>query len=151
MTRFALAALGVAMGTWLFLPGFAQASPHFWRIRSPVHEQTFAYGSEQNRVWQQWPPDNHLALLLNYTNDPFVDRSNPRQYDNFRFDFPQILLGKDGHTFYYRTPEGRSIPVASKKPGFLGIDEVRLLPNATVIVNKPHGYITVTLEVEDPR
>ena len=131
---------------------FAQAAEqHFWRVQSPDHEQTFAYGTEQNRIWKQWGRDNHLALLLNYTNDPFVDRVNPRQYDNFRFDFPQVTLGRDGRIFYYRIPNGRAIPVAKKSPDFFGVDEVHLLPNAGVIVDKPHGYITVTIEVEDPR
>ena len=56
--------------------------------------------------------DRHLAVLIDFTNDPYVDNDNPRQYDNFTFDFPQIKLGADGHTFYYLTPEGRSLPVA---------------------------------------
>ena len=150
MKRFAPVVLGLMVGIWLLFSLSVEGAEHFWRLRSPVHEQTFAYGMEQSRVWREWPPDSHLALLLNYTNDPYVDRDNPRRYDNFRFDFPQIRLGKDGHTFYYHTSDGRSIPVAKKSPGFLGVNEVRLLPNATVIIDKPHGYITVTIEVADP-
>jgi hypothetical protein len=151
MKRFTSVFILLVVGLW-FSFTFAQASgQHFWRVRSPDHGQTFAYGTEQNRVWKQWGRDNHLALLLNYTNDPFVDRSNPRQYDNFRFDFPQVTLGRDGHFFFYRTSDGRMIPVAQKSPDFFGVDEVKLLPNAGVIINKPHGYITVTLEIEDPQ
>jgi hypothetical protein len=135
-------------GVILLLSTSAQAyTRHSWRIQSPTHEQTFAYGTETNRVWAQWGRDKHLALLLSFTNDPYVDRSNPRQYDNFRFDFPSVTLGKDGHTFYYRAEDGRLIPVARKFPVFLG-DEIRLLPNAALSVVKPHGYLTVTILVE---
>jgi hypothetical protein len=103
---------------------------------------------ETNRVWRRW--GRHLALLLDFTNDPYVDYTNPRQYDNFRFDFPDVRLSADGHTFYYRTADGRLIPVAVLKPGLLGIEEVRLLRNANVVVSRPHGYITVYLNVLDP-
>ncbi len=139
------------MGAWLILASSAQAyTQRYWRIVSPDHEQTFAYGTEQSRVWAERGRDRHLAVLLNYTNDPYVDRQNPRQYDNFTFSFPKVTLGKDGHTFYYRTPDGRSIPVAKKGPDFLGINEINLLPNATLSVAKPHGYLTLTLGVFDP-
>ena len=123
------------------------ATNHFWQITSPDHAQTFAYGTETNRVWKQW--GSHLALLLDYTNDPYVDYNFPRQYDNFRFDFPNVFLGADGRTFYYRTTDGRRIPVATKRPDLFGIDEVKLLPNASVAVRLPSGYITVFLNVFD--
>jgi hypothetical protein len=152
MMRFTIVLFVFVFGMGVCFVPFAEAyQQHSWEIRSPDHEQTFAYGMEQNRVWKQWGRNNHLALLLSYTNDPFVDRTNPRQYDNFRFDFPQVTLGRDGHFFFYRTPDGRSVPVAKKSPDFLGVDEVSLLPNADVVVDKPHGYITVTIEVQDVR
>jgi len=103
---------------------------------------------EQSLVWKLW--GRHLALLLNFTNDPYVDYNNPREYDNFRFDFPRVRIGADGRTFYYHTADGRRIPVAAIHSGFLGIDEVRLLPNANVVVSRPSGYITVYLNVLDP-
>jgi hypothetical protein len=118
---------------------------NFWRVASPDHEQTWAYGTETGRVWKNW--HGHLALLLHYTNDPFVDRQNPRQYDDFRFDFPSIRLGPDGRTFSYHPPGGHAVDVATLRPGFLGIDEVRLLPGANVIVQAPHGSITVVLDL----
>jgi hypothetical protein len=138
------------MGAWLFLAPSAQAyTQHFWQVASPDHGQTFAYGSEQSRVWAERGYNRHLEVLLTLTNDPYVDQTNPRQYDYFNFSFPGVTLGKDGHTFYYHTTDGRSIPVASKRPDFLGINEIKLLPNATLIVDKPHGYLTLSLIVQD--
>ena len=116
-------------------------------MTSPDHEQTFSYGTETDRVWTE--RNGHLALLLNFTNDPFVDRANPREYDNFTFGFPNVRLGKDGHTFYFHAPDGRDIPVAKKRSDFLGINEVKLLPTTFLIVNKPHGYLTLTLVVSE--
>jgi hypothetical protein len=123
---------------------------HSWRVASPDHEQTFAYGTETNRVWAERGRDRHLALLLNFTNDPYVDRQNPRQYDNFTFAFPTVKLGKDGHTFFYTAPDAHSVPVAEKCRDFLGIHEIKLLPNARLIVSKPHGYLTLVLSIEEP-
>lgn len=122
---------------------------HVWLVTSPDHEQTFAYGTEQSRIWRMWGNDKHLALLLSFTNDPFVDRNDPRQYDNFIFHFRNIRLGADGQTFFYHTPTGRSIPVATKKSGFLGIPEIKLVPSSTLIIKQPHGYLTVSLVIED--
>ena len=150
MKRFPLLLVGLAVAA-CFFPGASAhgATRHAWRLQSPDHEQTFVFGTETNRVWTQWGRDRHLALLLNYTNDPYVDSDNPRRYDNFRFDFPQVRLGKDGRTFYHQTPDGRLIPVAQKRPNFFGIDEVRLLPNADVVIDLPHGYITVSIILEE--
>jgi hypothetical protein len=145
MTRSLRTAL--VLSIWIALAAPAYAKDGYWKLVSPDHEQTYAYGSETNRVWKNWK--GHLALLLTFTNDPFVDRQNPRQWDNFRFDFPNVRLGADGRTFNYRTSDGRSIPVAAIRPVFLG-DEVRLLPNASAMVSRPHGYITVYLNVLDP-
>ena len=129
----------------------AQAdASHFWQVVSPDHEQTWAYGSEQNRVWAERGRDRHLVVLMEFTNDPFVDRQNPREYDNFSFAFPGVTLGKDGRTFYYRTPEGRSIPIAAKRADFFGINEIHLLPNASLNVNKPHGFLSLSLAIESP-
>ncbi len=140
----------LAFAAWLAVAPSAFASgTHFWRLVSPDHEQTFAYGSETNRVLAEWGRDGHLAVRLNFTNDPFVDWDNPRQYDDFRFDFPAVRVGADGRTFYYRTSEGRAIPVAVKRADFLGVEEVRLLPNASLVVARPHGFITVYLNVLD--
>ena len=94
--------------------------------------------------------DRDLTLVLKYTNDPYVNSDYPRRYDTFFFPFPGITLGKDNVIFYYRTPSGRSIPVAEKRPNFLGIDEVKLLPNADLVVESPHGYLTARLDVADP-
>jgi hypothetical protein len=140
----------VIISTWLFIASSAKAyTQHFWHVASPDHEQTFSYGTETNRVWAERGRDRHLAVLLNYTSDPFVDREHPRQYDNFTFSFPGVTLGKDGHTFYYHTSDGRSIPVASKRPDFLGINEIHLLPNASLIIKKPHGYLSLSLVIQD--
>jgi hypothetical protein len=135
---------------WLLIGASAHAdSQHFWSVASPDHEQTFAYGTEQRRAWAAQGRDSHLVLLLDFTNDPYVDDDNPRRYDNFTFAFPNVALGKDGHTFFYHAPDGRPIPVASKRPGFLGIDEIKLLPNTCLRVTKPHGYLTVSLLIQD--
>lgn len=121
----------------------------YWRIPSPDHEQTFAYGTEQSRVWVERGRDRHLAVVLNFTNDPYVDQDFPRQYDNFIFAFPGVTLGKDGRTFFYHAADGRRIPIADKQADFLGIDEIKLLPNAFLVVDKPHGYLSLAIAVAD--
>jgi hypothetical protein len=131
----------------LFVTQVQASSPQYYRITSPDHEQTFAYGMEQNRVWVMRGADRHLAIRLTYTNDPFVDRINPRQTDNFEFHFPAVRLDAEGHTFYYHAPGGQLVPVATRKPGFLGIDEIRLLPTSDLDIQKPHGYLTLVLTV----
>ena len=127
----------------------AAAERHAWVVKSPTHEQTYAYGSERHQAWMARGDDRHLALSTEFTNDPYVDKIELRQYDDFVFDFPAITLGRDGHTFYYHSPGGRSIPVAVRHPGFLGIDEVRLLDNTFLLVEKPHGYLSLSLIVQD--
>ena len=151
MIRITVAWLGLVALAWLLSgPSALGYLRHSWLVPSPDHEQTFAYGTETNRVWAQRGRNRHLVVLLNYTNDPFVDRINPRQYDNFTFSFPDVTLGRDGHTFYYYASDGRSVPVASKRPDFLGINEIKLLPNAVLVVNQPHGYLSLQLALEDP-
>ena len=145
MKRFSTLILSLVLGAGL-THAYAQ---HIWRVASPDHEQTFTYGSEQSRVWVTRGDDRHLALLLNFTNDPYVDRNNPREYDSFAFNFPNVTLGADGHTFYYRTSDGRSLPVAAKRPDFLGGDEIKLLNSSYLEMKKPHGYLTLTLVVQD--
>jgi hypothetical protein len=148
--RFFPTRLNLTAVAWLFVGLFAQADTrHFWREPSPDHEQTFAYGTETKRVWDERGPDRHLVVLLNFTNDPYVDRDNPRRYDNFTFSFPGVTLGKDGRTFYYHTSDGHSIPVADKRPNFLGINEIHLLPNASLIVDQPHGYLSLALIIQN--
>jgi hypothetical protein len=127
----------------------AIASAHLYVVASPTHEQTFAYGSEQHQAWVVRGPDRHLAVVTEFTNDPYVDRIEPRQYDDFTFDFPNVRLGADGRTFYYHTPGGKAVAVAERYNGFLGLDEVRLLDNAVLIIKRPHGYLTLTLLVND--
>ncbi len=138
------------LGAGLFLAPSAWADPRqFWRVASPDHEQTFAYGTETNRVWAERGRDRHLVVLLDFTNDPFVDRQHPREYDNFTFSFPGVRLGQDGHTFYYHAPDGRAVAVAVKRSDFLGINEIHLLPNAVLVVDQPHGYLSLSLVIED--
>ncbi len=134
-----------AIALLLLAPSIAQAG---WFITSPDHEQTFSYGTESNRAWAERGRDHHLVLLINFTNDPFVDRQNPREYDNFTFSFPRVVLGRDGSTFYYHAPDGAVVPVARRSPGFLGIQQIDLLPSAYLIVRKPHGYLTLTIVVQ---
>ncbi len=104
----------------------AQAGPrHFWRIPSPDHEQTFTYGSERGRQWTQSGADRHLAVWLHFTNDPYVNVDYPRRYDDFLFSFPPVKLGPDG-IFYYRDDNDRRIPIAQRRTGLFGIEEVDL-------------------------
>ncbi len=56
---------------------------HFWRVASPDHEQTFTYGTETNRIWAERGRDRHLVLLLDFTNDPYVDRAEPEAVRQF--------------------------------------------------------------------
>jgi hypothetical protein len=116
----------------------------YWKIPSPQHGQTFSYGSENRRAWLQ--RGNHLGLFIEFTNDPYVDRVTPRQYDDFSFHFPNVTLGKDGRTFYYHPPQQKAVPVAMKHPGLFG-DDIRLLPSASLVVDQPHGWLTLTLLV----
>lgn len=124
------------------------ASAHIYVIPSPTHEQTFAYGSERHQQWLTRGPDRHLALSTEFTNDPYVDRTNPRQYDDFTFDFPAVRLGADGHTFYYHAPNGHVVAVAKRYKGFLGLDDVRLLDTSSLLIKEPHGYLTLALVVD---
>jgi hypothetical protein len=140
----------LAGGLFLFSVLAARAyAPHVWYVTSPDHGQTFAYGTESHRAWSSHRNPRHLLLFLDYTNDPFVDRSDPREYDNFSFDFPEVKLQPDGRTFSYRAPDGRAVPVALKSPGFLGIEEIKLLPTSKLIIEKSHGYLTLTLVIEE--
>ena len=145
LTAMTLACLG-----WFSLNAPVQAySKQYWEVVSPNHGQTYAYGSLLRKAWMAQDKDQHLALLLTYTNDPFVDNVAPRRYDYFTFNFPKIKLGADGKTFYYRASNGRLLPVAEQKSGFLGFTEIKLLPTSQLIIEKPHGYLTVTLIVQD--
>jgi hypothetical protein len=130
-------------GLLLFLP-VRGAFARTWEITSPEHEQTFAFGSERQRQWQLL--GNHLGVIIHFTNDPYVDVDNPRRYDDFTFGFPRVTLGRDGRTFFFHPAKGPAIPVATRSPGFLGT-EIRLLPNSGLIVDKPHGFLTLTLVV----
>jgi len=127
----------------------AGVAPHLWTIPSPTHEQTFAYGSEWHRAWVSRGPEHHLALDLEFTNDPYVSNDEPRRYDDFTFDFPQVTRGADGRTFYYHPGRGRAIPVAAYRSGFLGIDELKLLPHQALAICAPHGFLSLTLFVSD--
>jgi len=131
----------------LLLPMLAAA--HLFVVSSPTHGQTFAYGSEQHQAWLARGADRHLALTTEFTNDPYVDRTNPRQFDDFIFDFPEVRLGADGRTFYYHRPSGQPVAVARRASDFLGIDEVKLLPNAQLVIKSPHGYLSLDLLVDD--
>jgi len=141
--------LVMGLGVWGAIFPAAASTRHIWKVSSPDHGQTFAYGTEQSRVWASRGKDKHLALLLDFTNDPFVDRNNPRQYDDFTFHFPDVKLGPDGRTFFYHTSEGRSVPVAARRPDLFGIDEIKLLDSSYLVVKKPHGYVSLTLIVQD--
>lgn len=140
---------------WLFgLAGFALfgsgplAEAHAYVVKSPEHHQTFAYGSERHHEWIARGPDRHLALSLEFTNDPYVDRTEPRQYDDCILDFPTVLLGSDGRTFYYHDANGRSIAIADRYRDFLGINEIRLSNQAELILKSPRGYLTAYLVLE---
>jgi hypothetical protein len=133
----------------VFVAAPLAASAHAYIITSPTHEQTFAYGSEGHQAWVMRGHDRHLALDTEFTNDPYVDRLSPRQYDDFTFDFPNVRLGADGRTFYYHAPNGRTVPVAERYHGFLGLEEVRLLDRSSLLMKRPHGYLTLALVVSD--
>jgi hypothetical protein len=139
---------GLAGLVALLLASFpAAAAPRLYVIASPTHEQTFAYGSERHQQWLARGSDRHLALAAEFTNDPYVDRINTREYDDFIFDFPDIRLGRDGRTFFYQAPNGGRIPVAERHAGFLGMDEVTLLPGSLLLMKSPHGYLSLFLLV----
>jgi hypothetical protein len=129
----------------------APAAPRVYVVPSPTHEQTYAFRSERHQQWLARGPDRHLALAAEFTNDPYVDRINVREYDDFLFDFPDIRLGRDGRTFYYHAPNGSEIAVAERHPGFLGVDEVNLLPGSLLLMRSPHGYLSLSLLVSGAR
>jgi hypothetical protein len=136
------------LGAALLLGGVpleAGTRPDSWAVTSPNHAQTFAYGSERHRAWMT--VGRHLAVAVEFTNDPYVDQDYPRRYDDFTFDFPNVVLGADDHTFYYR-PSGKSraIAVATRKPGLFG-EQVSLLPSSDLLEDAPHGFLTLTLLV----
>ena len=139
-----LALLGCAMAS-------THAGAHLYLIPSPTHEQTFAFGSERHQQWLARGADRHLALATEFTNDPYVDRVDPRQYDDFTFDFPDVRLGKDGRTFYYHAPNGQRVAVAERHRGFLGLEVVALLPGSQLLMKSPHGYLSLSLLVSGRR
>ena len=134
----------------LFFAGYfpAWAAPNFWIVSSPDHGQTFAYGSERHRQWLLLGANHHLALSLQFTNDPYVTNTQPREYDNFIFDFPRVILGSDGRTFYYHSAKGESVPVATRHRGLFGVEEIDLLSNSALIINRPHGYLSLDIVIE---
>jgi len=144
--RTLLTFIGMSM-VLLGLPLLADEQ-HVWHVTSPDHGETYAYGSEASRVWKTLGPDNHLALYATYNNEPFAEGSN-RRYDYFTFNFPQVRLGRDGRMFYFRAPDGRRLPAAEKRSGFLGGEEIKLLSTSYLTVRKSHGYLTLTLVIGD--
>ena len=126
----------------------ARASQHIWYVTSPDHGQTYAYGSEQSRVWKMLGARDHLAVYMTFSNNPFAEGSNQR-FDTFTFNFLQVRLGPGGNTFFYQASNGLNLPVAARRHGFFGIVEIKLLPTAFLEVKKRHGYLTLTLIVGD--
>jgi hypothetical protein len=125
-----------------------RATQHIWYVTSPDHGQTYAYGSEVSRQWAVRGARQHLTLLTTYDNEPWAMGGNIRR-DDFVFNFPNVVLGPDGETFFYKTSKGLSLVVAAKRHGFLGISEIKLLPTAFLAVKKVHGYLTMTLIIGD--
>jgi len=125
------------------------ASARLFVVASPTHEQTFAYGSERHQQWMTRGPDRHLALSAEFTNDPYVDKVNPRQYDDFIFDFPDIRLSRDGRTFYYHPAHGNPVSVAERHAGLFGLESIHLLDHADLVIRKPHGLLSLVLIVHD--
>ena len=129
----------------LLFAGRTQARENLWLVPSSNHEQTFAYGSERHHQWIN--RNGHLALYIEFTNDPYVDRINIRQYDDFEFEFPLVRVGVDGRTFYFRPPHGSMVPVATTRP-WQGIN---LLPSSFMIIQKIHGRVTIILNIQPAR
>jgi hypothetical protein len=127
--------------TVIYSAGLVKAET--WEVTSPDQGQTFAYGSERSRQW--FTQGGHLALAMHFTNDPYVDTINFRQYDDFIFNFPNLTLGKNGKTFFYHPTQNQAIPVAIRK-GLLG---TALLPSSYLVVRKVHGLVTLTLVVSN--
>ncbi len=136
----------LGLGLLFLVTPVSAAKAHVWEVGSPDHQQTFTFGTEQHRAWMQ--KGDHLSIVMKFTNDPYVDQTNPRLYDDFIFNFPNVTLGKDGRTFYYQAPGGRAVAVAFRRPGLFG-DEVTLLPSSFLAVQKPHGLLSLTLVVTD--
>jgi len=129
---------------------FATTAPAgTWSVPSPDKHQTYAYGDDEHRTW--FAQNGHLSIRLQYTNDPYVDATEPREWDAFIFNFPDVRLSSDGKTFLY-TPAGHPpVPVARRHGGFLGVKTVELLPTAALQINKYHGLLTLDLYVTDGR
>lgn len=119
-----------------------------WAEISPDHGQTYAYGSVTAKSWHRVGSNQHLALYATFDNGPWAQGGGLR-YDYFTFNFPHITLGSDGETFYYTTSSGRKVPVAKIVNGFLWTKDIKLLPNAYLIIRKKHGYLTVTLLISN--
>jgi hypothetical protein len=138
--------LAIGLGSLAFIAAAGRLPAGGIVLASPDHEQTWTSGTEARRAWGQ--SGNHLVLYLDFTNDPYVDRENPRQYDSFTFSFPQVRVGRNGHVFYARHG-GRDVPVAVRSPDALGVNEVHLLPNSELLVAHPHGYLSLALQVHE--
>ena len=128
---------------------FAQHTAVFagvWTVPSPDKGQTFSYGSERHRAWVA--QGRHLEVLIEFTNDPYVDQVNFRQYDDFSFSFPDITLGPDRKTFFYHPKSDKAVAVAVRQAGLFGAD-VRLLPSSRLLIEKRHGLLHLSLLVSN--
>jgi hypothetical protein len=126
--------------------GAGPVQAHLWEVTSPDQRQTFAYGSERHRQWIA--RGNHLGIVMHFTNDPYVDQVNFRQYDDFDFEFPNITRATDGRTFFYHPRGHQPVAVATAHAGLFGTG-VTLLPSSCLAVQKIHGLLTLTLIVSD--
>jgi len=86
-------------------------------------------------------------LLLDFTNDPFVDRDSPRQYDNFTFPFPRDP-GKDGTPIISYAGRDAPSPWRAKQAVFLAVKKFASL-QMPPYRRKPNGYLSLSLVIRD--
>ncbi len=70
----------------LLVATIATARGEIWKVGSPDHRQTYAYGSERHR--QRLLLGKHLGIYMEFTNDPYVGWTETRQFDDFVFGSP---------------------------------------------------------------
>ncbi len=121
-------------------PVCAKSVLHAFMVESPDHSTVAVGGPQARHSWGMQGKDRHLCVMISRSQDedPAVT-----------FNFPQIILGKDGATYVFRTSEGKLMPVATQKLNQQGSMEVSLLKTCFLLVGKSGDSYLVKLRIAD--
>jgi len=119
---------------------WAKTAQHAFLVESPDRSPVAVGGPQAKRSWLMQGKDKHLAVA--------ISRSHGAE-TTVTFNFPQITLGKDGVTFFFRNPEGNLMPVATQKVNPAGSREVSLLKTCFLLVGKSGDSYLIKLRIAD--